>query len=907
MTGDFSYQAVSLPDWASLNTKTGVISGTPDETDVSTYVPFEIKAANENKVVTIKGHLVVAHNAAFRDQPAYDFYAQDYGGKSALRNDLGVGELQGEVQFVQSHAMAPSHEDNYHVNKADQTLSQYKPDITPLRETLLLFMPEKGMDPVTVNVKVLMHGALQMTLSMVPPNELPGSDNPTRLNVQYSTRAWSVVLPWDVVKPGLSLQFTTNKGAPSEKIGRLVASKIDMSDASRIVIRSIRLGMLTHPPSESKYTLNHPIKAAADYFQTVPTSKLIMSSYADMQLNRVMIWDGTIYNDKSDYVGAGAYSGDMRGNVAKSQVSVGTNLANAGITSWDMTQGYPLVFKQTTSHFACGRYTDEKGSAVRQCHGLSGGNGIATLYASAGNEASHEWGHGYGLGHYPGGWLTDDGRWQRHHFNSGWGYIMYRDRMRSSVTGVNDSGQLTFGTDAMSGGWVYSPFSRYTYHTGYTARLIQNQVSSFPIPDADFATGYKKWDSRRGDYVTAHPTINGGESAPVPVATGVPVATIIGAYEPNYSNSYQYQGNNSDAAVIYPVFHGNYGNVFDYSSALNLDDGKDHCWVRVSNAAGQVKKVEVLAHRHSSGTVNQLHFNLRADFRPTSAKLYCYRASTGEKTLLTKTTFSGNIPELPPVAIVGQEKGVEQLKHLEIQTIQKRVMALPADKLHSADMDLITKINSYSRKSLKADLTRAAWRRVNKILAHQEAAQAVVAELHYSRSLELTRQERTDRLKSLLMARGLLEQDSGLSLNGMPLTNSGWYVGADLNEAGYLPILNAPDSNSHKTKWLMDTQGKLHPVNKPAQCLTPVGTQLTLSLCDPQNKSQKWVYKANKTLQNLQSYECLDYDSRGKKRVITWSCHGRWNQQWNVARSQALWLSLLEGSVIKEVTQLLGS
>lgn len=57
---------------------------------------------------------------------------------------------------------------------------------------------------------------------------------------------------------------------------------------------------------------------------------------------------------------------------------------------------------------------------------------MTTLYDTKGNEFSHEIGHHYGLGHFPG---EKDGNhfWSGHHHDSGWGYIGYRKRMRANL------------------------------------------------------------------------------------------------------------------------------------------------------------------------------------------------------------------------------------------------------------------------------------------------------------------------------------------------------------------------------------------------------------------------------------------------------------------------------------------
>lgn len=260
------------------------------------------------------------------------------------------------------------------------------------------------------------------------PNALLQSDYQGPYPVEYSTRAWNFRLPWNLIRNELSLTFIVDGDAPDAQVGTLVASDLDIGEASQIVFQSIRLGMLTHVEDRAgHFTLRDPVMAATDYFQPLPVSKMVMGSYADMELDKVIVGSGKIYTDVSDSDG-GIYDGDMRGDVAKSQVSVGINQASYGTASSNMRQWYDHVFKQITNYHAWGNYQNG-----RQAHGLSGGNGIGTLVDSLGNEASHEWGHAYGLGHYPGSTLTEDSRWQRHHADNGWGYIAHRNRMRDNL------------------------------------------------------------------------------------------------------------------------------------------------------------------------------------------------------------------------------------------------------------------------------------------------------------------------------------------------------------------------------------------------------------------------------------------------------------------------------------------
>ena len=92
----------------------------------------------------------------------------------------------------------------------------------------------------------------------------------------------------------------------------------------------------------------------------------------------------------------------------------------------------PGLFNQRIIHHSAGLYANGRAE-----HGLSGGNGMATIYSSSGNELSHELGHSYGLGHYPGqnGSLPGDAATinATHHADSGWGWNAYRDAMRTNL------------------------------------------------------------------------------------------------------------------------------------------------------------------------------------------------------------------------------------------------------------------------------------------------------------------------------------------------------------------------------------------------------------------------------------------------------------------------------------------
>lgn len=785
------FALLDAPSWLSIDAQTGQLSGIPSDIDAHAERPLRIAHCSDQSTSIWEGSFRTEDNAKYRDPEGYDAYAKDYdGNERTLRNDL-EGTLRAEVQFLQSHSSAPDERDT--INEADQTQSRYMPAITAQREALLLVLPEDHDAIETLDVRIVMDGEQVEQHRMQHPNTLPAADNPTPWNVRYSAKAWWFVLPYDLLREGLSLEFIVNRNTDDEQQGTLHANRLNFSPASQLVMRTLRLGMLIEPRQyEGHFSLNDPVLAATDYFQTLPVSKLIFSSYADVTLDRVMVQSGVIYDLAHDEASAspgGIYGGDMRENVAKAQVSTGINLANIGVSSHDMRQNYPHGFKQITSHHAWGMYTnDVDGTLKATCvyHGLSGGNGIGTIQSSRTNEASHEWGHAYGLGHYPGQSLTEDGRWADHHADSGWGYIQHRQRLRTGITGVKD-GALTYNRDAMSGGYDYSPFSVYTYYTGFSARLIQQDIAQFPIPSSDSPTGYKTWDATVGAYTPYESDLR------TPDAVGVPVATLLGAYDPD-----------NDTAVIYPVFHGNHGNVFTLPGP-NLDQDGDVCWLDVEHEDGARERIELAAHRHQENAPNQFHVNLDADKRPVHAALQCKKEDQ-EITLDTRD-FDGKIPELPPVAIIGEEHRIQQLQERELKEIQSATENLTPQDALMLPRDLGVKIAGLSDEQLLDHLSEDAWAVVSEYLAIERHAQNIEALLNFGLHYELPTQEFQTQLNESLEAANFLSASQDLDVQGEALTLGDIFVSHSPNEDGYIQALPYSDEDSSLDRWTLDAQG----------------------------------------------------------------------------------------------------
>ncbi len=874
---DLSYRVEQLPTWATFDDKTLTISGTPD---LQGSEKISLMVKNNQQTWLVQGSVDVQDSAPYLAKNTIDFYGKNYdGAQRTLRNDL-EGTLAAEVQFVQSHSVAPN--TNFKRDTADETKSRYMPRIVAQREALLLFIPHNENSLKDVRAELTQNGKPVLTLQLHHPNLLPAADINNGSSVTYSSKAWWAYLPWQHVKNGLEVEFFAG-----EQRGKLTAANLDIGEASQLVLKSIRLGMLTSPDqSQGHYTLREPVLAATDYFQTIPVSKLVVASYADMALDKVIVASGRIYDkaiEVSSSTSGDVYSGDMRENVAKAQVSTGINLADYGYTSNNMNQSYPHVFKQITNHHAWGQYTNG-----RVAHGLSGGNGIGTLIDSWGNEASHEWGHAYGLGHYPGQTLTTDGRWAVHHADSGWGFIAHRKRMRSNIDSLNTDGSITFHKDAMSGGYSNSQFSTYTHHTGYSARVIQANLESFPIADTTFASGYKKWNPVTGEYETYRDANN----RPVPIAVGVPVATLLGGYDPvNYP------------ALIYPVFHGNYGNLFDLPKP-DLSSNADQCWLEITNAANEVKQVAVAATRHNAAAINQFHINLAAEFKPTLAILSCRHK--GITTELTRTTFDGQIPQLPEVAIVGQEHGFKQLKQREFAEIAQELDALPLDTL-LMPAGLAVKVDSYELAELLAALSAEQSAKLRKMLGYRAAAIATTVLLRQANAAQLPSEEVAARLKLHLKTTGLLTTEN-VTLTGSEIYGNGYFFdGSNGENATVMLTARTSVEEAKRTAWTRDAYGRLHLTAQPWLCATHVGNNITMLQCSLDNLRQRWGFHDNNplVLKNVDSAKCLDLD-RTNVKLIPYSCHGGSNQRWNgVVAEPQLWLALLNGAEIRQVMLLL--
>ncbi|MEY5025199.1 MAG: hypothetical protein RLZZ244_727, partial [Verrucomicrobiota bacterium] len=347
-------------------------------------------------------------------------------------------------------------------------------------------------------------------------------------SLTYASDAWSGILPAEWILPGLRL--VVHQG---ERSGELAPPLIGAP--TELLIHTIDIGMLASPRGEFAFATDP--QAHREYFQTVPVSRLIVSSYAPLELREVMLPSGTLLTGEDPSEG-GWHTGMMRQSIGKELISHGIDNANYGIhsTAGQGENSHPYLVAQLTAHNSRGKYSNGL-----QKHGGSGGGGIVTLDQSVGNEFSHEVGHNYGLGHFVDGFKGSVHR-SANHPNSTWGWDADKNRFLPNFT-PHRTGKPTsldgqsqdpfegrsFGLDAMAGGAPFSGFNRFTLYTPNSAAIIQRFLESKAVFDSSSPTGFRTWNPHSSRMEPFSPSIpNRTEAkASIPDLSGDRLAALL--------------------------------------------------------------------------------------------------------------------------------------------------------------------------------------------------------------------------------------------------------------------------------------------------------------------------------------------------------------------------------------------
>ncbi|MBP2700122.1 M66 family metalloprotease [Photobacterium lucens] len=321
--------------------------------------------------------------------------------------------------------------------------------------------------------------------------------------VTYGHGYWTAKIPASWMHYGLRLDFTHG-----DQTGTL--DNINVGAPTVLYMNTIDLGMLTKRPDRMEFAKDPNLPR--EFYQTLPVSRFVLSRYQGITLNEVMMPDGTLYTDASATDG-GVYTGDMRGDIAKSLISIGIDSANFGINATDGPgqDSHPDLALMLTTHTAMGNYKNGV-----QSHGLSGGGGIITLEGTVGNEMSHEAGHGMELGHSEGydmsihhpadqqdstwGWDSDKNvfipNFYKEHRNEHSCIGDPKKHPDQELICVKPWHGFEFGFDAMYGGeGSMYPDNRYTMYTPYSSTKIQRVMEGRMVFSKESPTGYLKWNN----------------------------------------------------------------------------------------------------------------------------------------------------------------------------------------------------------------------------------------------------------------------------------------------------------------------------------------------------------------------------------------------------------------------------
>ncbi|CAM4267214.1 M66 family metalloprotease [Acinetobacter pragensis] len=812
-----------------------------------------------------------------------------------IREDL-EGDFHAMIQFGQQHVVDPNG------NEANKM-----PRLTSEKEALLLVTPTEAMGTVSgLSAEIYLDNKLIRTIALNDPSLIPASDQSGqkgRPNVYYSKKAWSGHLNWDEVKPGLKIRLMDSQ----RRSGELAEEKIDFAPPGELVLNNIRIGMLSDPPiSTGHYMLLEPEKAGTDYFQTIPAAEMVVAKYDDIQLDKVMVASGVIYDDVSATDG-GVYSGDMRENVGKSTFSVGINLANWGVTSASMSsQSQPQLTESVIVHHSRGRYANGYST-----HGLSGGNGMLTLVDSVGNEFSHEIGHHYGLGHYPGAVTTagvTNYFWASHHADSGWGYIANRNKMRGNLiwastslwdasTGTaNFKNLLPYSRDAMSGGYSSSTYSKYTHYTGYSTFLKIQPHFNRAVWDETSPTGYKLWDANTRKMEITQPNVpasseiwfNSADGNYLkPKQIGVPVFTILGGYDPE-----------QQVGLLYPAARSNWGNVFDLPAA-NAASASSACWLDVKLPSQN--KIIALAPKRMGSNANKLHVNIAISDQPKSVDLYCQKAEEAAK-LLSHIDIPAYAEAIKPAVKIGRVSGYSALRSIELPQLEEALVTQAGKAVVNLSSAEALLYDSY--KNEKSLLSRAAQQQLERYETQQNTVYRLNRWMNaYSKDLLNKVAEAETALEKFMQKlsvsqEGLLNE-TALIQNGTNCLKSETLEDGSLNlyisgQTG----CSADDSE----KWIYDALGRIHNKAQLSQCLTGNGSgaKVTLERCALNQDTQVWTMDAA-TTSIRQSGQCLDLSSghlsNNRGTLIRYSCTNGSNQRWtNLNTNNNLLLAYLSSS-----------
>ncbi len=330
-----------------------------------------------------------------------------------------------------------------------------------------------------------------------------GTNDVSINRMAYSDKAFSAILPAEVILPGFSITFVSE----NDEQGRI--SNIKVGSNPRLIFNTIDIGMLT--PPRDQYVFMKDKDLHRQYFQNIQLSELIVNPYESVHLKEIMFPDGK----KIQYMDMGIDGVSWHGSesnyrIARELISSGINTANYGINSSTVRPDigymidaiYPAA--QITLPSAVGKYRQ----GIVAHGGMGSYKGVASISGGTGNEFTHEIGHELGVGaHYPGG-FSRAAHQPSTSYNSAWGWDADKDvfipnfaRLKTGNVSCQEEQcqppfnghSFSFGT--MSGGQpAYKHVNIYTLFTPYESSVFQDFLENKANFDPNSPSGFSLWD-----------------------------------------------------------------------------------------------------------------------------------------------------------------------------------------------------------------------------------------------------------------------------------------------------------------------------------------------------------------------------------------------------------------------------
>ena len=148
--------------------------------------------------------------------------------------------------------------------------------------------------------------------------------------------------------------------------------------------------------------------------------------------------------------------------------------------------------------------------------------------------------------------------------------------------------------------------------------------------DRDSATGMSKWNStcKCMEPWSVTPDDDDVDYPRKPIEQGIPVATLVGFYDP------ETDPNLAMRTYIYQALHGSYGNVFEENSEDEIESiSENGCYATITNDIGEEKKFALKDVRQDGENMNKFHINIAETFEPTTITIYCKNQQIAKRSI----------------------------------------------------------------------------------------------------------------------------------------------------------------------------------------------------------------------------------------------------------------------------------